>query len=118
MCHYCHNLGYVRQHCRKLHNKNRRFHFVNHQKSLNSASTSINTLVESGKTNTFFSSSSSTWVMDSRATDHMTGNSSLFTTFQSHSDAKEYLSKPFQSFMLQHGFSIRPRVLIHVLRMG
>ena len=29
-------------------------------------------------------SSSSTWVIDFEATDHMTGNSSLFTTFQSH----------------------------------
>ena len=33
---------------------------------------------------THFISSSSTWVIDSGATDHMTGNSSLFTTFQSH----------------------------------
>ena len=29
--------------------------------------------------------SSSIWVIDSRATDHMTSNSSLFTMFQSHS---------------------------------
>ena len=33
---------------------------------------------------TCFISSSSTWVIDSTTTDHMTGNSSLFTTFQSH----------------------------------
>ena len=38
----------------------------------------------SKKTNTCFLSSSSTWVIDSRATDHMTGNSNLFTMFQSH----------------------------------
>ena len=49
-----------------------------------SASTSITTLVESGKTNTYFISSSSTWVINSGATDHMKSNSSLFTTFQSH----------------------------------
>ena len=48
------------------------------------AYTSITTLVELGKTNTCFFSSSSTWVIDSRAIDHMTGNSSLFTTFQPH----------------------------------
>ena len=84
MCHYCHNPGHIRRNCRKLQIKNRRFHYVHYQKSLKSASTSINTLVESGKTNTCFLSSSSTWVIDFRATDHMIGNSSFFTTFQSH----------------------------------
>ena len=84
VCHYCHNPGHVRQNYRKLQNKNRKFQSMHHQKSLQSASASINTLVESGKTNTCFISSSSTWVIDSRATDHMTDNSSLFTTFQSH----------------------------------
>ena len=54
------------------------------KKSLQSTSTSINTLVESGKTNTCFISSSSTWVIDYGATNHMTGNSNIFTTFQSH----------------------------------
>ena len=78
------NPGHVRQHCRKPQNKNRRFQPVYHLKSLQSASTSINTLIESGKTNICFISSSSTWVIDSGATDHMTCNSSLFTTFQSH----------------------------------
>ena len=76
VCHYFHNPGHVRQHCRKLQNKNRRFQSIHHQKSLKSASTSISTLFESGKTNTCFISSSSTWVID----DHMIGNSSLFTT--------------------------------------
>ena len=84
MCHYCHNPGHVRQNCRKLQNKNRRFQSIHHHKSLQSASTSINRLVESSKTNTCFISLSSTWVIDFGATDHMTGNSSLFTTFQSH----------------------------------
>ena len=83
MCHYCHNPGHVRWNCRKLQNKNKRFQFVPYQKSLKSTSTPISTLAESGKTNTCFLSSSSTWVIDSGATDHMTSNSSLFTTFQS-----------------------------------
>ena len=51
---------------------------------LKSASTFITTLVELGKINTCFLSSSSSWVIDSGATDHMTSNSSLFTMFQSH----------------------------------
>ena len=84
MCHYCHNPRYVRRNCRKLQNKNRRFQSFHYQKSLKSTSTSITTLVESSKTNTCFISFSSTWVIDFGATDHMTGNSSLFTTFQSH----------------------------------
>ena len=67
-----------------LQNKNRRFQSVHHQKSLQFASTSISTLVESSKTNTCFISSSSTSVIGSGATDYMTGISSLFTMFQSH----------------------------------
>ena len=84
VCHYCHNSGHVCQNCRKLQNKNRRFQSVHHQKSLQSASISISTLIESGKTNTCFISSFSIWVIDFGATDHMTRNFSLFTTFQSH----------------------------------
>ena len=84
VCYYCHNPDHVRWKCRRLQRKNQRFQSSQYQKSLKSASTSITTLVESGKTNTCFISSSSTWVIDSGATDHMTCNSSLFTTFQSH----------------------------------
>ena len=85
VCHYCQNLGHVSRNCRKLQNNDRRFQSLHYQKSIKSASTSITTLVESGKTNTCFISSFSTWVIDSGATDHMIGNSSLFPTFQSHS---------------------------------
>ena len=74
MCLHCHNLGHVCQNCRKLQNKNRRFKSIYYQKSLKSASTSITTLVESGKTKTCFISSSSTWVIDSGAIDHMISN--------------------------------------------
>ena len=84
MYYYCHNLGHVQRKCRRLQRKNRSFQSSQYKKSLKSASTPITTLVELGKTNTCFISSSSTWVIDSGATDHMTGNSSLFTTFQSH----------------------------------
>ena len=84
MCHYCHNPVHVRHNCRTLQNKNRRFQSVHYHQSLKSASTYITTLVKSSKTNTCFILSSSTWVIDSGATDHMTGNYSLFTTFQSH----------------------------------
>ena len=81
MCHYCHNPRHVSRICRKLHNKNQRFQFIPYQKLLKFASTPISTLVESSKTNTCFLLSSSTWVIDSGATDHMRGNSNLFTTF-------------------------------------
>ena len=81
VCYYCLNPGHVRRKCTSFQRKNRRFQSSQYQKSLKFASTSITTLVELGKTNTCFISSSSTWV---GATDHMTGNSSLFTTFQFH----------------------------------
>ena len=69
--HYCYNPGHIRQNCRKLQNKNQRFKSVHYQKSLKSTSTFITTLVESGKINTCFISSSSTWVIESGATDRM-----------------------------------------------
>ena len=84
MCHCCHNPGHVHRNYRKLQNKNQRFQSVHSQKSLKSVFTSITTLVESSKINTCFISSSFTWVIDSGAIDHMTGNSTLFITFQSY----------------------------------
>ena len=51
---------------------------------LKPASTPTTALAESGKPYTCRMSSSSNRVIDFRATDHMTGNFSLFTTFQSH----------------------------------
>ena len=56
-----------------------------YQESLKSLSIPITTIAKSGNSNKcLVSSSSFEWVIDSRATDHMTGNSSLFSTFQSH----------------------------------
>ena len=55
-----------------------------YQDSLRSPSTPITVIAESGNPNKcLVSSSSSEWVIDSVAIDHMTGNSSLFSTFQS-----------------------------------
>ena len=66
--------------------------------------TYISTLVESGKTNTCFISSSSTWFIDYGVTNHMTGNSSLFTTFQSHpSTSTVTLADRLTSCVLESG---------------
>ena len=112
MCHYYHNPEHVRQHCRKLHNKNRRFQSIHHQKSLQSAFTFINTLVESSKTNTCFISSSSTWVIDSGATDHMIGNSKLFTTFLSHPSTSIVTLANGSIFCVLQSWTIHPTPLI------
>ena len=82
VCHYCHNPGHVHRDCRKLQNRDRRFQYAH--ESLKSAPTLITMLAGSSKPNTCLISSSSKWVIDSGATDHMTGNSCLFTTFQPH----------------------------------
>ena len=96
--------------CKKRHNRNQKFQsahiastteafdqsvqfsaaelarFQLYQDSLRSPSTPITAIAESGNPNKcLVSSSSSEWVIDSGATDHMTGNSSLFSTFQSQS---------------------------------
>ena len=76
------NPKHVRRDCRKLQNINRRFPYVH--ESLKGVSTPSTMLVGSSKPNTCLISSSSKWVIDSRATDHMTSNSSLFTKFQPH----------------------------------
>ena len=59
-----------------------RFHL--YQESLKSPSTPITAITKSSNPNKcLVSSSSSEWIIDSRATNQMTGNSSLFSTFQS-----------------------------------
>lgn len=45
---------------------------------------SVSNIVESSKPNALLVSSPSKWVIDFGATDHMTRNSSLFSTFESH----------------------------------
>ena len=82
MCHYCHNPGHLCRDCRKLQNKDRRFQCAH--ESLKSASTPSTMLIGSGKPNTCLISSSSKWVINSGATDHMTSNFNLFTKFQPH----------------------------------
>ena len=80
MCHYSHNPRHVNRDYRKLQKRNRRFPYVH--ESLKGVSTPSTMLVGSGKPNTCLISSSSKWVIDSKAIDHMIGNFSLFTTFQ------------------------------------
>ena len=59
-----------------------RFHL--YQESLKSPSTPIIVIAESGNPDKcLVSSLSSEWVIDSKATNHMTSNSSIFSTFQS-----------------------------------
>ncbi|KAJ9180876.1 hypothetical protein P3X46_009068, partial [Hevea brasiliensis] len=57
--------------------------FSQYQASLKPTSSPITAIAESGKSTTCLVSSSSKWVIDSGATDHMTGNSSLLSAFQS-----------------------------------
>ena len=96
------------RYCKKRHNRNQKFQYAHiastieasdqsvqfsivelarfqlYQDSLRSSSTLITAIAESGNPNIcLVSSSSSEWVIDSGATYHMIGNSSLFSTFQS-----------------------------------
>ena len=108
VCYYCYKPGHVIRDCKKRQNRNQKFQsahiastteasdqsvqflatelarFQLYQDSLRSPSTPIIAIVELGNPNKcLVSSSSPEWVIDSEATDHMTGNSSLFSTFQS-----------------------------------
>ena len=110
MCHYCHNLGHVCRDYKKLLNRNRRFLYVH--ESLKDVSTPSTMFVGSGKPNTCLISSSSKWVIDSRATYHMIGDSSLFTTFQPHpSTSTVTLADGSKSYVLGSG-TIHPTSLI------
>ena len=108
MCHYCHKPEHMKRDCRRLQKKTQKTHSANivsandtseksvlisadefvkfsqYQESLKSSYTHVHIIFESGKPNTCLISSSSKWVIDSGATNHMTGNSNLFSTFQSH----------------------------------
>ncbi|RVW26940.1 Retrovirus-related Pol polyprotein from transposon RE1 [Vitis vinifera] len=111
VCFYCYEAGHTKKNCRKLQNRNRRIQTANvatsdtatFSDSLNKivtmtaeefskysqyqdalkASTPVSALAESGKT--CLVSSSNKWIIDSGATDHMTGNHKTFSTFITHS---------------------------------
>ena len=55
--------------------------FFEYQEALKSSSHPIIAIPESSKPNTCLISSSSKWVIDSGATDHIIGNPSLFSMF-------------------------------------
>ena len=79
-----------------------------YQDSLRSPSTLITIIVESSNPNKcLVSSSSSKWIIDSRATHHMTGDSSLFSTFQSQpSPSTDTLADGSQSCVLGSGIIV------------
>ena len=108
VCYYCHKSSHVKRDCKKRQTRNHKFQsthiastteasnqsvqfsttelarFQLYQDSLRSPSTPITAIAESSNYNKcLVSSSSSEWVIDSEAIDHMTGNFSLFSTFQS-----------------------------------
>ena len=106
MCHYFHNLGHVPRDRRKLHNRNRRFQCAH--ESLKGVSTPITMLVGLGKPNTCLICPSYKWVIDSGATDHMTGNSNLFTTFQPHSSTSTITLVDGSTFCVLGSETIHP----------
>ena len=105
VCYYCKEPGHTKRYCRKLQSRNQRTQSIttnvaaisstSSQKTVTISadeyaqyqdllkeSTPVATITEPGKT--CLVSSTNKWVIDSGATDHMTGNSQIFCNFQSH----------------------------------
>ena len=142
VCYYCRTPSHVMRDCKKRQSQNQiflsahvastneasdqsiqftteelaRFHL--YQESLRSPSTPSTTIVESGNLNKcLVSSSSSKWVIDFGATNHMTGNSNLFSTFQSKpSTSTVTLADGSQSFVFGSG-TIFPSIYSFVIRL-
>ena len=110
VCHYCHNPRHVHRDYRKLQNRDQRFQYA--RESLKRASTPSTMLVGSGNPNTCLISSSSKWVIDSGATDHMTSKSSLFTTFQPHSSTSTITLADGSTSCILGSWTIHPTPLI------
>ena len=98
MCHYCYKPGHTKRDYRRLQYRRAQYAHVASTPETSEKSVMISvdeyarlthlqeamkiqSSLESGKPNTCLVSSSSKWVIDSGATDHMTGNSSLFSNF-------------------------------------
>ncbi|XP_071933223.1 uncharacterized protein [Coffea arabica] len=138
VCHYYHKWDHMKRDCKKLQYRNQRTQsahiasindainheksvmisadefakFSQYQESLKFSSTPITTIAESGKPNTCLVFSSSKWVIDSGATDHMISNSSLFSTFQPHTSVPTVtLTDGSKSRVLRSG-SVNPTPLI------
>lgn len=106
MCHYYHKPGHIKRDCRKLQSKKSQFahvassaetssptiaisvneyaKLVHLQETVKQPTSPISVIVESGKTNTCLIFTSSKWVIDTDATDHMTSNPNLLSHFKSH----------------------------------
>ena len=109
VCYYYHELGHAKKYCKKLQNRNQRNQIANVATASNTSSSSsdktvmvsadefakfsqyqeslkistpVTALAETGKT--CLISSSNKWVIDSGATNHMTGNPKTFSSFRSH----------------------------------
>ncbi|KAJ9535088.1 hypothetical protein OSB04_un001836 [Centaurea solstitialis] len=78
-CHYCHEMGHTKFNCQKRLARNQRFlsaHTVTKDEN-----GPIVAAAETGNSGKCLASSSSKWVIDSGASDHMTGNSNLLSDF-------------------------------------
>ena len=105
-CHYCHEMGHFKRNCSKLQGRSQSFQSAHiaataelessttrmiamtdeefaRYSQFQASQSSTASIVQTGNSVACLSDSKSKWVIDSGATDHMTGNAGILSSFQS-----------------------------------
>ncbi|KAK3025978.1 hypothetical protein RJ639_040952 [Escallonia herrerae] len=125
VCYYCKEPGHTKRYCKKLQNRNQRAQTttatiaatsssspgktvtisVDEYAKLSQHQESVAASAESGKKCLI---SSNKWVIDSGATDHMTGNPKIFSSFRSHTAPSPVTIADGSNYTIKGSGTVKP----------
>ncbi|KAK3008087.1 hypothetical protein RJ639_013614 [Escallonia herrerae] len=125
VCYYCKERGHTKRYCKKLQNRNQRAQTTTATVAATSSSSpgktvtisvdeyaklsqhqeSVAASAESGKKCLI---SSNKWVIDSGATDHMTGNPKIFSSFRSHTAPSPVTIADGSNYTIKGSGTVKP----------